>query len=245
MASETTSLLPSTVSDDVDGPNFHPEEAEMKKVTHNDPDVSEDFKNLLGSTRLLYNNVRADEISHSLRRQSVQELSGLGSTKNGGRNFSSASTARLSTIYNQQRDHALLYLEKVKTNFFQDAKSLAEGTIPQSIVLALVIGVVCGIACWLYYSVLFFFLEFLWTTLPEKLVIDKWDEQYHWLWIPLVSFIMITCVGLTVVYMGEPGDLPYTIGRVHAQAFIPMNHVSPMVFASLFSILGKRQRHYQ
>ena len=133
----------------------------------------------------------------------------------------------------------MLYLEKVKTNFFQDAKSLAEGTIPQSIVLAVAIGIVCGIACWLYYSVLFFFLEFLWTTLPEKLVIDKWDEDKYWLWIPLVSSVMVTCVGLTVVFMGEPGDLPYTIGRVHAQAYIPMNHVSPMVFASLFSILGE------
>lgn len=67
----------------------------------------------------------------------------------------------------------------------------------------------------------------------------NWDESYYWLWIPLVSFTMITFVGLTVVFMGEPGDLPYTIGRVHAQAYIPMDHVSPMVFASLFSILGK------
>jgi hypothetical protein len=127
----------------------------------------------------------------------------------------SSKSSRLSLIYNQQKDHAILYLEKVKTSFFQDAKSLAEGTIPQSIVLAFVIGTVCGIACWLYYSVLFFFLEFLWTTLPEKIVIGKWEEHHYWLWIPLVSSVMMTLVGLTVVYMGEPGDLPYTIGRVH------------------------------
>ena len=41
------------------------------------------------------------------------------------------------------------------------------------------------------------------------------------------------------VFTFSTGDLPYTIGRVHAQAYIPMNHVSPMVFASLFSILGE------
>jgi hypothetical protein len=212
------------------------EVAKMKMVTHNDPTLdadAENYQNLLGSTRLLYNNVRADEEekAFSLRRHSIDDLHGISNVK---RQISSSS--RLSLIYNQ---HAMLFLEKVKTNFFQDAKSLAEGTIPQSVVLALVIGVVCGIACWVYYLVLNFFLEFLWKTLPEKLVVGQWEEKYYWLWIPLVSFVMITCVGLTVVYMGEPGDLPYTVGRVHAQAFIPMNHVSPMVFGSLFSILGK------
>jgi H+/Cl- antiporter ClcA len=249
MASETTSLLPKTTEDEhrqhgeirhddprsFDGESI--EVAEMKKVTHNYPTLAEeeDLKKLRGSTLMLYNNVVADEMSQSTRRKPLNDFQGIGRSKKALHSGSS----RLSLIYNRQKDHAMLYLEKVKTNFFQDAKSLAEGTIPQSIVLALAIGVVCGIACWLYYSVLFFFLEFLWTTLPEKVVIDKWDEEIHWLWIPLVSFVMITFVGLTVVYMGEPGDLPYTIGRVHAQAYIPMNHVSPMVFASLFSILGK------
>ncbi|KAG7346731.1 chloride channel [Nitzschia inconspicua] len=249
-ASETSPLLPTTVTSDLEGPNLRHdnqgsfngetiEVAEMKKVTHNDPSLAteaEDFKNLLGSTRFLYNNVRADEMSQTLRRQTVDDFRGIGRTKHVDGEISSSN--RLSMIYHQQRDHAMLYLEKVKTSFFQDAKSLAEGTIPQSVVLALVIGVVCGVACWLYYSILFFFLELLWTTLPDQVVVNSWDEKYYWLWIPLVSTTMITCVGLTVVYMGEPGDLPYTIGRVHAQAFIPMNHVSPMVFSSLFSILA-------
>ena len=245
MPSETTSLLPTTETERRhDNPgSFNGESvevAEMKKVTHNDPSLSkhtENMKSLRGSTLMLYNNVVKDEMSSSQRRQSTSDdnLQRISRSKKAMHNGSSS----LSLIYNKQRDHAMLYLEKVKTNFFQDAKSLAEGTIPQSIVLAVAIGIVCGIACWLYYSVLFFFLEFLWTTLPEKLVIDKWDEDKYWLWIPLVSSIMVTCVGLTVVCMGEPGDLPYTIGRVHAQAYIPMNHVSPMVFASLFSILGE------
>ena len=210
MSSETTSLLPTTEAERRhDNPgSFNGESievAEMKKVTHNDPSLSQDTQNmkkLRGSTLMLYNNVVADEMSQSSRRQSSDDdLQRIGRSKKALHNGSSS----LSLIYNKQRDHAMLYLEKVKTNFFQDAKSLAEGTIPQSIVLALAIGVVCGIACWLYYSVLFFFLEFLWTTLPEKLVIDKWDEDKYWLWIPLVSSVMVTLVGLTVVYMGEPG----------------------------------------
>ena len=210
MPSETTSLLPTTEAERRhDNPgSFNGESievAEMKKVTHNDPSLSQDTQNmkkLRGSTLMLYNNVVADEMSQSSRRQSSDDdLQRISRSKKALHNGSSS----LSLIYNKQRDHAMLYLEKVKTNFFQDAKSLAEGTIPQSIVLALAIGVVCGIACWLYYSVLFFFLEFLWTTLPEKLVIDKWDEDKYWLWIPLVSSVMVTLVGLTVVYMGEPG----------------------------------------
>jgi hypothetical protein len=134
-----------------------------------------------------------------------------------------------------------LYLKKIKISFFDDAKSLAEGTIPQSIVLAIVIGIVCGVACYLYYSILFFLLDYIWNVIPEEYIIpsEHWSPEYYWLWIPLVCFSMSTLVGLTVVYMGEPGDLPYTISRVHCEAYIPMNHVFPMVFASMFSILGE------
>lgn len=235
------------------------EVAKMKQVTHNDPqltDSTEDYKNLLGSTRLLYNATVEQELTDLMRRSrresgvvgggassstSFQNNNQNGTAIASGNESVSASThatKRLSLIYNKQRDHAILYLEKVKHSFFEDTKSLAAGTIPQSVVVATVIGVVCGIACWIYYTIMFFFLEYLWKTLPEKLVVDQWPEHLYWLWIPIVSFTMITCVGLTVVYMGEPGDLPYTIGRVHAQAYIPMDHVHPMVFASLFSILA-------
>jgi len=138
----------------------------------------------------------------------------------------------------QIKKQSTLYLKKIKTSFFDDAKSLAEGTIPQSIVLAVVIGIVCGVACYLYYSVLYFGLDYIWNVIPEEYIVEHWDQKYHWMWIPLVCFPMVTFVGLTVVYMGEPGDLPYTISRVHSEAYIPMDHVLPMVFASMFSILA-------
>lgn len=133
-----------------------------------------------------------------------------------------------------------LILEKIQTSFFEDAKSLAEGSIPQSIVTAIIIGILCGIACYLYYCILEFLLEFLWSTIPETYIIPStsWSPEYYWLWIPIVTMSMVTLVGFTVVYMGEPGDLPYTISRVHSEAYIPMNHVSPMLFASVFSILA-------
>jgi H+/Cl- antiporter ClcA len=85
---------------------------------------------------------------------------------------------------------------------------------------------------------LFFFLEFIWKTLPEWFIQDQWQESNYWLWIPIASLTLCLLVGLTVVYMGEPGDLPYTISRVHHHAYIPIDHVMPMVFASMFSILA-------
>ena len=100
------------------------------------------------------------------------------------------------------------------------------------------VGVVCGIGAFLYYKVLFFLLEFIWHTVPEDFVADRWPEEIHCLWLPLVGLTMATLVGLSVKYVGEPGDLAYTIKCVHEKAYVSMNHVTPMVCASLFSILG-------
>ena len=144
----------------------------------------------------------------------------------------------ISKIYQQQRQTATLFLERIHTNFFDDARSLAAGTIPQSIIVAIFVGTVCGIACFIYNSLLEYFLELIWTTIPEVYIANIWGEQYYWLWIPLVSLTNCVIVGLAVQYLGEPGDLPYTISRVHQQAYIPMNHVLPMMVASLFSILA-------
>ena len=69
----------------------------------------------------------------------------------------------------------------------------------------------------------------MWHTLPELIVIDKWPEWAYVLWIPIIGFTMALGVGLTVKYMGEPGDLAYTIKCVHDKAYVAMSHVMPMV----------------
>jgi hypothetical protein len=233
---ENTSLVSGDHDCDDDDANFPGQElfSNMKKTTHNDPSlrpVVGDMHELYGSTRMLMNVMEAH--SQEKHSASVRRASALhSSTQN--KSESSASRA----YYTQQRDTAVLFLEKIKTNFFEDATSLAEGTIPQSVVVALVVGIVCGVACWLYYTVLFFMLELLWHTLPEKYIVGNWSEEHYWLWIPLVCFILFILVGLSVVFLGEPGDLPYTISRVHHDAYIPMNHVVPMIVASLFSIIA-------
>jgi H+/Cl- antiporter ClcA len=132
-------------------------------------------------------------------------------------------------------EHRLL---KTKTSFYEDAKDFREGTIPQSVVLAVVVGIICGVCAYVYYFVLELLLELVWKTLPEKYIVDGWPEWAHILWIPLVGFILVIGVGLSVVLLGDPGDLPYTIKCVHEKGYIAMSHVMPMVVASLFSIVG-------
>ena len=145
---ENTSLVSGDYDSDADAVNlpgqFSGESfdvSNMKKTTHNDPSlrpVVGDMHNLYGSTRMLMNAMEAhsqEKHSASIRRASALH----GSTQQRRESI-------VSRAYTQQRDTAVLFLEKIKTNFFEDARSLAEGTIPQSIVVTLVVGVVCGIA---------------------------------------------------------------------------------------------------
>ena len=135
--------------------------------------------------------------------------------------------------YHQQQ------LKRTRSNsFLEDLVSFEEGTIPQSFVVALVVGVVCGVAAWIYYMILFNALEFFWHTLPTKYLIGTISPHLYCLWIPFVGIIMAVGLGVTVKYLGEPGDLAYTIKCVHEKGYISMDHVLPMVCASQFSILG-------
>eukprot|EP00429_Kryptoperidinium_foliaceum_P002786 CAMPEP_0176006722 /NCGR_PEP_ID=MMETSP0120_2-20121206/2868_1 /TAXON_ID=160619 /ORGANISM="Kryptoperidinium foliaceum, Strain CCMP 1326" /LENGTH=211 /DNA_ID=CAMNT_0017339469 /DNA_START=25 /DNA_END=657 /DNA_ORIENTATION=+ len=179
---------------------------EMEKTTHNDPVAknAESMSQLRGSTLMLKNIV----VSHSQANLTGSLRRIIEAHKQGQEQQRNSAFAK---AYQANRHKAVLFLDKVKTNFFEDARSLAEGTIPQSVVLATIIGIVCGIACWLYYKVLFFFLEYIWTTIPENYIEGNWLEEKHWLYIPLATSILCSLVGLTVVFMGEPGDLPYTI----------------------------------
>lgn len=115
---------------------------------------------------------------------------------------------------------------------------LGEGTILQSVVIGSVISCVCGVAAYAYYTSLDFLLEYIWHKFPEKYLTNLLPKELLFLWIPIVVFIMAVGVGMSVLYLGEPGDLAYTVKCVHGKAFIGMDHVLPMLAASQFSILG-------
>jgi hypothetical protein len=120
-------------------------------------------------------------------------------------------------------------LVKTQTSMWEDAVHFKEGSIPHSTVLAVVIGAVCGTAAYVYYTILSWVMEYVWHTLPQQIVVGHWPEWAYVLWIPLVGVFMALGVGLTVVYMGEPGDLPSTIKCVHEKGYVAMSHVMPMV----------------
>ena len=132
----------------------------------------------------------------------------------------------------------LMKSAKTQKSFYQDTVDFAEGSIPQSIIIATCIGCVCGVVAYLYYSVLDFLLDVIWKDLPEKYVIDKWPEHLYVLWIPLMSVSLSIFCGLSIYYLGEPGDLAYTIQCVHEKGYKGTHHIIPMVCASLFTILA-------
>lgn len=128
------------------------------------------------------------------------------------------------------------YNTKTRTTFYNDAMTFAEGTIPQSIVIATVIGIVCGVVAYLYYFVLDTLLVLIWDVMPEAFVVDKWPEHLYVLWIPLFNVSMSRYCGLSIYYLGEPGDLAYTIKCVHEKGYKAPHHIA--LAASLFSILA-------
>ena len=100
---------------------------------------------------------------------------------------------------------------RAQKSFYKDLKDFSEGSIPQSIVIATCIGCVCGVVAFLYYTVLDALLDLIWKELPKRYVIDQWPEHLYILWMPLVIITLSVCCGLSIYFLGEPGDLAYTI----------------------------------
>lgn len=124
--------------------------------------------------------------------------------------------------------------------FMDDIRNIQSGTVPVSIFIATVIGILCGVAAFLYYSLLEFFLEFLWKTLPEHTaeMFPFWLPSFHWMWIPIVGMTCAILVGVSIKVLGFPGDLAYTVKCVHKMGYVPIGHAPSMVVASQLSILG-------
>ena len=125
-----------------------------------------------------------------------------------------------------------------RTTFYEDAINFKEGTIPQSIVLATVIGIICGFVAYMYYQVLDYLLGIVWKVFPTNYIIDKWPEHLYILWVPLASFFLSACCGLSIYLLGEPGDLAYTIKCIHEKGYKATNHIIPMLASSMFTILS-------
>eukprot|EP00980_Cylindrotheca_fusiformis_P029352 scaffold23390_cov137-Cylindrotheca_fusiformis.AAC.1 len=104
--------------------------ADMARTTHNDPAVRgiyEDTSKLVGSTKILYNEL--EKVTTEKLTASLRKAAGIAETEPS----TTPTQSYASTVYENKSQSAIVFLEKVKTTFFEDAKSLAVGTIPQSI----------------------------------------------------------------------------------------------------------------
>jgi hypothetical protein len=117
------------------------------------------------------------------------------------------------------------------TTFYQDAITFAEGTIPQSIIVATVIAIVCGCVAYMYYQILDYLLDLVWNVIPSNFIVGRWPEHLYILWIPLASFFLSICCGLSIYLLGEPGDLAYTIKCIHEKGYKATHHIIPMFVA--------------
>ena len=127
---------------------------------------------------------------------------------------------------------------RTRSSFVEDFIAQSPGSIPHSIVVALIIGTTCGIAANVYYVVLEWSLKTMWKTLPNKFVVGAWPDWTHPFWITFIGFVMAIGVGLTVLILGEPGDIASTVKAVHHKGYLSMDHCMPMVLASLFTMAG-------
>lgn len=124
------------------------------------------------------------------------------------------------------------------TSFLADLGDTQNGTVPVSVLIASVIGVLCGVFVWVYYTVLYGVLDFVWSTLPKVIFAPVIPEAWHWTWIPIVILPLSIFVGLPVYLLCDPGDLKVTVGRVHKEAYVPLAWAPPMILASIASIVG-------
>lgn len=106
-------------------------------------------------------------------------------------------------------------LRSGNVNFWDDLRQFTPGSMPHSTVVGVTIGCMCGVLAYAYYTTLEWLLEFLWRTLPEQIMVPYVDPRYHWVWIPILGTVMALGVGLSVKWLGEPGDLSYTVQCVH------------------------------
>lgn len=115
-----------------------------------------------------------------------------------------------------------------------------EESIMRRLLIGVVVGVACGVAAWIYYSILELLLEFFWETLPVGLAASfpGIPSSMHWLWIPTAGMFFASLVGISIYFLGFPGDLGYTVACVHELGYVPMGHAPSMVVSSQASILA-------
>ena len=106
----------------------------------------------------------------------------------------------------------------------------------ETILCATLIGIVGGLVASVYYFVLEGFLHGVWDVLPEFLepYFPSWLPSWHYLWIATTMGGLF--VGLSLYWMGQPGEMALVVDKVHDPGRIEMSQTPPMIISSLISI---------
>ncbi|CAN0041542.1 unnamed protein product, partial [Sphacelaria rigidula] len=110
--------------------------------------------------------------------------------------------------------------------------------------LMLLFGFLVGFIAFMYDSCMEISLEIVWKVIPEALVASaekttgglEFLSKWGWLYTIIASTTLGALAGLSIKYLGFPGDLPNVIKCVHKLGYVPMKQTLPMIFVSLFSI---------
>ena len=109
----------------------------------------------------------------------------------------------------------------------QDIRDL---TYQQTIFCAALIGIFGGLVATAYYYGLEACLHVVWHTLPNVITITDWS------YLLIATTIGGFFVGLTLRFMGLPGEVAMVVDQVHDPGRIDIGQTPAMIIASLFSI---------
>ncbi len=127
-----------------------------------------------------------------------------------------------------------LITSEQSSNFAPSSSS--ELSYQQIILCAAAIGIAGGLVATMYYYTLEACLHFVWHTVPEFLAPYVSPEivvtNYVWIATTIGGFL----VGLTLHFMGLPGEVAFVVDKVHQPGRISQQQTPAMIVASLLSI---------
>ena len=124
------------------------------------------------------------------------------------------------------------------TELSKDPIGSRELSYEQLIFSAAVIGIGGGLIATAYYFLIEMSLYFVWHTVPDVLTPLFSEDFPAWNYVWIATSIGGLLVGLTLYYMGLPGEVALIVDKVHDPGRIDIRQTPAMVVASLFSIVA-------
>ncbi|PIG93210.1 chloride channel protein [Gloeocapsopsis sp. IPPAS B-1203] len=116
------------------------------------------------------------------------------------------------------------------------SRSHDELSYQQLILLAAIIGIAGGLVATVYYYTLEVSIDVVWQSIPEFLKSNFASEFLAKNYVWIATTVGGLLVGLTLYFMGLPGEVAFVVDKVHDPGHITIHQTPAMIIASLFSI---------